>query len=210
MQLTIEPNNGMPIFEQVVRQIKVCGGRGHAGARPTSAQRPRALQDFGSQPQHDSTRLPGTSNEEVLESLRGRGIAVCAGAKRRCVSDRQLLLGQRLSAVVEEAIRGGLDPDRLREMFEKAIKQATKNEGASMSEINMNSQPASATNLLPSLSSMSTRSSAASRAQRCELASSGRLRVRAAGRERRGQEYADSRTAGLSTASIAAVSACWG
>ncbi len=58
-------------------------------------------------------------------------MAVCAGAKRKCVSDRQSLLADRLNAVVDEAIRSGLEPDRLREMFEKAIKQSIRNEGVS-------------------------------------------------------------------------------
>ena len=43
--------------------------------------------------------------------------------------ESQLLLGERLSAVVVEAIRSGLEPDRLREMFDRAIKQALRTEG---------------------------------------------------------------------------------
>jgi len=52
-------------------------------------------------------------NEEVLQSLRGRGVAVCEGAKKPCVADRQQILAERLAAVLDEAIRGGLDEDRL-------------------------------------------------------------------------------------------------
>jgi GntR family transcriptional regulator len=62
--------------------------------------------------------------EEVLQALRGRGLSVCAGAKRRCVSDRQLLLAERLRSVVHEALNSGLEIDRLREMFEKALNQS--------------------------------------------------------------------------------------
>jgi hypothetical protein len=40
------------------------------------------------------------------------------------VSDRKQLLAERLESVLEEAIRGGLDPERLRDMFEKALKKA--------------------------------------------------------------------------------------
>ena len=56
-------------------------------------------------------------------------MAVSDGAKKRCVSYRQELLAERLDAVVQEALRGGLEPGQLREMFETSIQSvATKGE----------------------------------------------------------------------------------
>ena len=130
MQLNIEPNNGMPIFEQVMRQIKFAVAEGTLVPGQLLPSVRLLAKKLAVNPNTIQRAYQELQTEEVLESLRGRGIAVCAGAKRRCVSDRQTLLGQRLTAVVEEAIRGGLEPDRLREMFDKAIKHATRNEGA--------------------------------------------------------------------------------
>lgn len=130
MQLNIEPNNGMPIFEQVMRQIKFAVAEGTLVPGQLLPSVRLLAKKLAVNPNTIQRAYQELQTEEVLESLRGRGIAVCAGAKRRCVTDRQTLLGQRLTAVVEEAIRGGLDPERLREMFDKAIKQATRNEGA--------------------------------------------------------------------------------
>ena len=130
MQLNIEPNNGMPIFEQVTRQIKFAVAEGTLVPGQLLPSVRVLAKKLAVNPNTIQRAYQELQSEEVLESLRGRGIAVCAGAKRRCVTDRQSLLGQRLTAVVEEAIRGGLEPDRLREMFDKAIKQATRNEGA--------------------------------------------------------------------------------
>ena len=130
MQLNIEPNNGMPIFEQVIRQIKFAVAEGTLVPGQLLPSVRLLAKKLAVNPNTIQRAYQELQTEEVLESLRGRGIAVCAGAKRRCVSDRQTLLGERLTAVVEEAIRGGLEPDRLREMFDKAIKHATRNEGA--------------------------------------------------------------------------------
>ena len=58
-------------------------------------------------------------------------MAVCVGAKKQCQSDRQSLLGERLTAVIEEAVRSGLDSDRLREMFERGLSKAIRNSEAS-------------------------------------------------------------------------------
>ena len=66
---------------------------------------------------------------EHLEALRGRGMAVSSGAKKRCVADRHELLAERLAVVVLEAVGSGLDPARLREMFDRALDAATSYQG---------------------------------------------------------------------------------
>lgn len=129
MQLSIEPSNGMPIFEQVVRQIKFAVAEGILMPGQLLPSVRVLAKSLTVNPNTIQRAYQELQNEEILESLRGRGIAVCAGAKRKCVSDRQALLGQRLSAVVDEAIRGGLEPEKLREMFDKAVKQALRSEG---------------------------------------------------------------------------------
>ena len=129
MQLSIEPNNGLPIFEQLVRQIEFAVAEGILVPGQLVPSVRVLAKRLAVNPNTIQRAYQELQTEEVLESLRGRGIAVCAGAKRRCVSDRQTLLGERLGAVVEEAIRGGLEPERLREMFEKAIKNSMRNEG---------------------------------------------------------------------------------
>ena len=126
MQLSIEPNNGIPIYEQLVRQIKYAVAEGIL----VPGQIIPSVRDMAKQ----LTVNPNTvqrayfqlQNEEVLQSLRGRGVAVCEGAKKQCVADRQQILAERLAAVLDEALRGGLDEDRLRTMFEKALKNAIR------------------------------------------------------------------------------------
>jgi GntR family transcriptional regulator len=129
MQLNIEPNNGIPIFEQVVRQVKFAVAEGVLVPGQLIPSVRVLAKSLAVNPNTIQRAYQELQTEEVLESLRGRGIAVCAGAKKRCVSDRQSLLGERVTAVVEEAIRGGLDAERLREMFEKAVKHAMRSEG---------------------------------------------------------------------------------
>ena len=131
MQLSIEPNNGIPIYEQLVRQVKYAVAEGVVMPGQLVPSVRELAKSLAINPNTVQRAYLELQSEEVIESLRGRGMAVCAGAKRRCVSDRQMLLGERLSAVVDEAIRSGLEPDRLREMFDKAIKAALRSEGVS-------------------------------------------------------------------------------
>ena len=126
MQLKIEANNGTAIYEQLVRQIKYAVAEGTV----IPGQLIPSVRDLAKQmainPNTVQRAYQQLQAEEVIEPLRGRGMAVCAGAKRRCTSDRQSLLGEQLHQVVLEAIHGGLDADRLRDMFEKSVTQATR------------------------------------------------------------------------------------
>ncbi len=126
MQLSIEPNNGIPIYEQLMRQIKFAVAEGVL----VPGQVIPSVRDMAKQlainPNTVQRAYFQLQTEEVLQALRGRGMAVCEGAKKQCVADRQQLLAERLSAVLDEAIRSGLDADRLRTMFEKALKNAVR------------------------------------------------------------------------------------
>ncbi len=131
MQLNIEASNGIPIYEQLIRQVKFAVAEGVVVPGQLLPSVRDLAKSLAINPNTVQRAYLELQKEEVIESLRGRGMAVCAGAKRKCVTDRQSLLAERLSAVVDEAIRSGLEPDRLREMFEKAIKQSIRNEGVS-------------------------------------------------------------------------------
>lgn len=125
MRLNIEPANGVPIWEQIVRQVKfaVAAGQLLPGELIPSVR--DLARECTINPNTVQRAYQQLQSEQVLEPLRGRGMAVCTGARRQCVSDRQSLVRERLEAVVREAIRGGLEPDRLREFFERALAQAS-------------------------------------------------------------------------------------
>lgn len=121
MQLSIEPNNGIPIYEQLIRQIKfaVAGGVIVPGQIiPSVREMARQLAINPNTVQRAYLQL---QDEEVLQALRGRGMAVCSGAKRRCSSDRQQIVAERFAAVIQEGLRSGFDAHQLREMFEATL-----------------------------------------------------------------------------------------
>lgn len=139
MQINIEPNNGIPIYEQLVRQVKyavaeevVVPGQVVPSVREmarTLAVNPNTVQRAYLQLQE----------EHILQTLRGRGMAVAHDAKQRCVSDRRHLLAERLKAVIEEAIQSGLSRDRLTSMFQECL-EASLRKSSKTSE-NKNAEP---------------------------------------------------------------------
>ena len=131
MQLSVDVDNGMPIYEQLVRQVKYAVAEGVV----VPGQMIPSVRDVARQlainPNTVQRAYQQLQSEEIIESLRGRGMAVCLGAKKQCQTDRQTLLGERLMAVIEEAVRSGLDSDRLREMFERGLSKAIRENEAS-------------------------------------------------------------------------------
>jgi GntR family transcriptional regulator len=127
MQLSIDPSNGIPIYEQLVRQIKYAVAEGILLPGQVVPSVRELAKQLAVNPNTVQRAYLQLQNEQVLQSLRGRGVAVCEGAKKQCVVDRQQLLAERLEAVLDEAVRSGLEIDRLRSMFDKALKNAIRN-----------------------------------------------------------------------------------
>jgi GntR family transcriptional regulator len=60
-------------------------------------------------------------DDGVLTSVRGTGLAVAAGASRRCRDERVELIRTRLEQVFAEAKQSRLDPRKLRELVEQQL-----------------------------------------------------------------------------------------
>lgn len=125
MQISIEPNNGIPIYEQLVRQVKYAVAEDVVVAGQVIPSVREMAKLLAVNPNTVQRAYLQLQEESVLQALRGRGMAVAANAKARCVSDRQQVLAERLRAVVTEAVQSGLDSQRLTSMFQESLRAAT-------------------------------------------------------------------------------------
>ena len=125
MQFKIDPDNGCPIYEQIARQIKYAIAEGTLTAGQLVPSVRELAKSAAINPNTVQRAYLDLQNEEVIETLRGRGMAVCIGAKKRCVSDRQSQLRDRLEDLVREAIHAGLESEQLQKMFDNALQRAT-------------------------------------------------------------------------------------
>ncbi len=129
MQFSIDPNNGIPIYEQLVRQVKFAVADGVLVPGQVIPSVREMAKQIAVNPNTVQRAYLQLQSEEILQALRGRGMAVCETAKGRCVSDRQHLIAERLAAVLGEALHAGLSAEQLREMFEKSVSKAQAPEG---------------------------------------------------------------------------------
>jgi GntR family transcriptional regulator len=123
MLISIDPSNGIPIYEQIVRQVKynVANGALVSGQQVPSVRELAKLLAINPNTIQRAYQL--LQSDGVLETERGRGQHVSAGAKRSCVSQRASMIRERLELVVEEALQAGLEPAELRESFESVVRR---------------------------------------------------------------------------------------
>lgn len=109
----------IPIYEQICRQVKFAIGNGtlQAGDHVPSVRElavqaavnvntvARAYRDLQAQ--------------GILVSIRGTGLAVSPEAPARCRDDRLEMIRARLSTLLREAVRSGIEVDEIRSLVDQ-------------------------------------------------------------------------------------------
>ena len=126
MFLHVDPANGLAIYDQILRQIKfaVAGGVLTAGEFVPSVR--ELARELAVNPNTVAKAYQLLQSEGVLEPVRGTGLAVAAGAAKRCGSERVKLLRQRLRYVLSEAKKSHIDLGELRDLLEEEWKAMEK------------------------------------------------------------------------------------
>ena len=121
MFLQIDPANGLAIYDQVVRQIKFAVARGAVKPGNLIPSVRELARELAIKPNTVARAYQQLQTDGVLESVRGMGLEVAAGAVAQCRTERQRLVKERLRMVLEEARQSGLDDDALRQIVEQQL-----------------------------------------------------------------------------------------
>jgi GntR family transcriptional regulator len=130
MFFSIDPHDGLAIYDQIVRQVKfaVAGGALRVGELVPSVR--ELAHDLAVNPNTVARAYRQLAADRVLETIRGTGLVVMAGAKDRCGNERVKLIRGRLRQVLQEAARSQLDPAELRELIEAELDRLPQPESA--------------------------------------------------------------------------------
>jgi GntR family transcriptional regulator len=129
MFFSIDPTGEVPIYEQIVRQVKlaVADGTLVGGQRVPSV---RGLAgELAINPNTIARAYTQLQNDRVLESLRGRGLIVRRDAVNRCTKARNTIIADALRRLIDDAIAGGMTADEIREQFEADLTSRTSSKG---------------------------------------------------------------------------------
>lgn len=113
---------GLAIYDQIVRQIKfaVAGDVLKEGELIPSVR--ELARELTINPNTVARAYRQLQDQRVLDSVRGTGLAVAAGARKRCREERVQLIRERLDQVFAEARQSRLDPQTLRDLVERQLR----------------------------------------------------------------------------------------
>lgn len=118
MFFSIDAASDVPIYEQIVRQVKLAVADGTlAGGQMLPSVR-QLSRDIALNPNTIARAYRELQAQEILKPLRGRGIVVRRDAIEACTSARDDLVGDGVRRALADAIAGGMSPDQLRSLFE--------------------------------------------------------------------------------------------
>ena len=121
MFLNIDPSSELAIYEQVVRQVKFAVA-GEAVQRGELVPSVRELaRELAINPNTVARAYRRLQDDQVLQQVRGTGLAVADGAAARCRKDRLKLIRGRLKEVLAEAKQSRLDGEQLRLMVQEEL-----------------------------------------------------------------------------------------
>ena len=121
MFIRIDANNGLAIYDQVVRQIKyaVADGAIREGELVPSVR--ELTRELAINPNTVARAYQQLQASNVLESVRGTGLAVKKSAAARCKKDRTSLIQQRIRDVLGEAKQSRMEHPELQAMIEQEL-----------------------------------------------------------------------------------------
>jgi GntR family transcriptional regulator len=122
MFFSIDPTNGVAIYEQIVRQVKFAVAEGTLCPGQLLPSVRQLGQQLAINPNTIARAYQQLQADQVIETLRGRGLAVCAGATEPCREVRRSLIAERLRSALAEALHGGLKAEEIREIVGEELR----------------------------------------------------------------------------------------
>lgn len=119
MFFSIDPHNGVAIYEQIVRQIKFAIAEGTLGPNQMLPSVRLLSQQLAINPNTINRAFQQLQQEQIISPMRGLGLMVEADARKKCVDARKELITDRLRSVISESLHAGLSARQI----EKLVKQ---------------------------------------------------------------------------------------
>jgi len=121
----IDAGNGIPIYEQIERQVKFAVANGAL----LSGERVPSVREMATQTAVNVNTVARAyrqlQDQGVLHSIRGTGLAVSAEAPEICRVDRLQLIRERLRSTLQEAIQSQMSVDEIRVLVEEECASLT-------------------------------------------------------------------------------------
>lgn len=121
MFLHIDSDNGLAVYDQIVRQVKFSVADGALAVGDLVPSVRELARELTINPNTVARAYRQLQDDSVLESVRGTGLVVTSGARKTCQAARKRLIRARLRDVLLEASHGGLDAAEIESLFQSEL-----------------------------------------------------------------------------------------
>lgn len=121
MFFQIDASNGVPVYEQVVRQVTFAVANGSLARGELVPSVRQLARDLTINPNTVARAFRQLQDMQILESVRGTGMVVANGARSICKSERTRILRERFASAVDEATQTQLERDEILGLFESEL-----------------------------------------------------------------------------------------
>lgn len=127
MFFEINPSNGVPVYEQVSRQIiyAIASGGLVVGEMIPSVR--EMARNLAINPNTVARAYRQLQDNEILEPVRGSGLTVAKGSLAKCKTRRSRLIGERIGSVIGEARQSQLTDNEIHKMVDARLKASEQN-----------------------------------------------------------------------------------
>ena len=128
MFFSINPSAGLPIYEQVVRQVKFAVAAQVIKPGELTPSVREVARQLAINPNTVARAYRQLQADAVLEAVRGTGLQVAGRAEELCRRERLDLVRRRLREVLIEARQSRLGDEEIRELVESELATTEKEE----------------------------------------------------------------------------------
>ena len=122
----IDTNNGIPIYEQISRQVKFAVANGSL----LVGEHVPSVREMATQAAVNVNTVARAYRdlqvEGVLVSIRGTGLAIAADALEKCRRSRLEMIRERLRYILREALQNGVSSDEISSLVNSEWKSLKK------------------------------------------------------------------------------------
>jgi GntR family transcriptional regulator len=126
MFFKINPSNGVPVYEQVSRQIMFAVASGSLGPGEMIPSVREMARELAINPNTVARAFRDLQDQNILQTVRGTGVEVAKGAKSKCVNARTRVIRDRLRDVFAEARQSQLNDEELKEIVDAELQNSKK------------------------------------------------------------------------------------
>lgn len=118
MFFRIDSQNGVPVYEQITRQVMFAIADGVVAAGDLLPSVRELARELAINPNTVARAYRDLQSEDLVQHSPGIGLAVRTGAKRECQARRRRMLQSRIGLTLQEAFQSGLDETSIRRLVD--------------------------------------------------------------------------------------------